>query len=192
MSKKEIQEYLRENLPEFTSDSDIKDYLPGVKIKTYSEIKNIKNIDDLIPGNCGSIILLLEWDVNKGHWVCLSKYMEGKKVCVEFFNSYGEKPGFEVEMLSKSLNKMLDQSPRDILDILDDSFYRKRNVIYNARKLQKEGNDIATCGKHCILRSLLLKKCDMDLKAYLKFMTAMSKKLKLSPDEIVTLMIEVD
>lgn len=192
MSKKEVQKYLRENLHEFTSDSDIKDYLPGMKIKTYSEIKDIRNIDDLIPEICGSIILLLEWDFNKGHWVCLSKYMEGKNVCVEFFNSYGEQPGFEVKMLSTSLNKMLDQSPRDILDILDDSFYRKRNVIYNTTKLQKEGSDIATCGKHCILRSLMLKKCKMNLKAYLKFMKAMSKKLKLTSDEIVTLMIEID
>ena len=188
---KKDPKYISENLAEFTSDSDIKDYL-GCKtvIKTYSEIQDIVNINKLIPGKVGSCVLLIESEENSGHWVMISKY----KNVIEFFNSYGQAPGEEVKIIPEYINKKLDQSPMDIRDILNYASSKQgKNVIYNKVKLQKISNDIGTCGKHIILRSIMLKNFGMDLPKYLRFVDEMCKGLgNITPDGLVTLMVEID
>lgn len=185
-------QYIPDNLAEYTSQSHITDYLGGkVKIKSYSEIgggKLPEGIDSLIPGPSGVCILLIENEPNSGHWVALLKYDN----VVEFFNSYGDPPAHEVHLIPASINRELRQSPRDILDILDAAFDQGRKVIYNKVKLQTLSGDIGTCGKHCILRSLMLKHYGLGLMDYLSFIRYMCSQLGVDADGLVTLLINVE
>lgn len=52
-------------------------------------------------------------------------------------------------------------------------------MVYNKTKFQKVDDDIATCGRHCVIR-LLFK--DLPLPKYAK----MIEKSGMSPDEFVT------
>jgi hypothetical protein len=70
-------------------DTDIRFYLPDVKILTYSELTNIKKIEDLLPRHKSYFILLYPVQSEQsGHWVCLTRYSK----TIEYFDSYGLKP----------------------------------------------------------------------------------------------------
>ena len=56
----------------FTND-DIKKYLPDIKIIEYNDLVEYKNIDELLPKDRDSVIMLIETDDNCGHWTSLSK-----------------------------------------------------------------------------------------------------------------------
>lgn len=182
-------DYIPDNLAEYTSDEQITGYLGGnVQIQTYSELEDDASLDELIPNKTGTCILLIETEPNSGHWVALLKYGN----VVEFFNSYGDAPGHEVALIPTEMNEELDQSSRDILDILDREYQRGKEVIYNKAKLQKISRDIGTCGKHCVLRGLMLKYYGMGLGQYLKFIRHMCSLLGVDADGLVTLLIDVD
>lgn len=181
-------DYIPDNLAEYTSEEDIIGYLGGqVQIKTYSELGDAASLYELVPNKTGTCILLIETEPNTGHWVALLKYGN----VVEFFNSYGDPPGYEVALIPKEINEELDQSSRDILDILDQEYQRGKEVIYNKVKLQQISRDIGTCGKHCILRGLMLKYYGMGLGQYLKFISHMCSRLGVNADGLVTLLIDV-
>jgi len=181
-------DYIKENLAEFTSDKKIKEYLGyEVKIRTYSELKDIYSIDCLIPSANGACILLIESAPNTGHWVVLLKYNN----VVEFFNSYGDPPAHEVSIIPDKINKVLNQSPRDILNILDNEYDEGKEVIYNRERLQKVSGDIGTCGKHCILRSFMLQNYGMGLVEYLSFIDSMTSEVGVDADGLVTLLVDV-
>lgn len=184
------RQYLRDEVDEYTSDGDLIDYFGPQfrsRIKTYSQLSGFSDLDKLLKKKTDFGILLIENEPGSGHWIAILKYGD----IAEFFNSYGEAPGYEVKNLEKSINSSLNQSANDITRLLDIEVSKGRKVIYNKKKLQKLKFDIATCGKHCILRCIMLKYFNMDLLKYLSFIEKMCKHLKLTPDEFVTLMIEI-
>ena len=70
-------------------DDDISFYLPDAKILTYSELSNIKKIEDLLPRHKSYFILLYPvQSESSGHWVSLTRYDK----TVEYFDCYGKKP----------------------------------------------------------------------------------------------------
>ena len=59
------------------SDDDIRYYLPDAKILIYrySELSNVKKIEDLLPRHKSYFILLYPvQSTSSGHWVCLTRF----------------------------------------------------------------------------------------------------------------------
>lgn len=182
---------LKEEIPEFTSDTDLEKYFGkrwrNTRVHTYADLDKFQSIDKLLPKKKDFSILLVENSPNSGHWVALLKYGD----TVEFFNSYGASPGYEVRQISSHENKMLDQSPKDITGLLDTALSQGKKVIYNKKKFQKMAGDVNTCGKHTILRCIMLKDYNMNLEEYQDYIERMKKKYKMDYDHLVSLLIEV-
>ena len=59
------------------SDEDIQKILGGdAKIIKYSELGHLYDIDQLLPGDKDSCIILYEDSPNRGHWTALLKYKQ--------------------------------------------------------------------------------------------------------------------
>lgn len=178
---------INEDMKEYMSDHDITHYLGedfSTNIIKYSEIENYRDIDDLLNGNHVYKIILIEDSYNSGHWVALLKYDS----TIEYFNSYGLKPTVELDGNSYLKNKQLNQDVK-YLNILLNNALGKYKIIYNKRKFQKSGDNIATCGRHVVFRCLMFDKFDMNLYEYIDFINLMMKKLNLSSDQLVTFFI---
>ena len=181
---------LRDDIREYVSDQDLRDYFGDrfdKKILTYSDLSKYSTIDKLLPRKIDSCIILIEHQPNKGHWVAMLKYPK----VIEFFNSYGDRPSAGLDFNSEHTNEVLDQSKDTITDLLDKAT-RKYTVIYNKKKFQKLGSGINTCGKHCIFRSMCLKKYGLTLAQYIKFFDDLKKHYKLSNDELISLLVPIE
>ena len=67
---------------------------------------------------------------------------------------------------------------------------RKRwTIINNKKKFQQQGDNISTCGRHCLLRLFMMRDFDMDLFKYIYFMKTLKKHYGLSYDQIVSWLI---
>ena len=179
---------LNNEMKEFISDSDLTYYL-GKNFKKniikYSDIDDYSTIDKLLPGKKSYKIILIEDTYNSGHWVCLMR----NGSTLEYFNSYGLKPSVELDGLPKLVNKQLDQDVKH-LNILLNKALSKYDIIYNKVKFQKLENNVNTCGKWVLIRVMLFKKLSMDLYQFIQFIDEVKKKLKLSSDQVVTLLVK--
>jgi hypothetical protein len=171
------------------SDSDLERYLgPDVKdnVLTYSELKPYTDMNDLLPYDKSYKIILIEYEKNKGHWICMVRYNNK----IEIFNSFGTKHDDDDFVESDRLNYYLGQSKlflnRLIEDELKDGEFK---IIYNKIKFQEKSKIINTCGRHVVNRILCLLHYNMTLKDYIKFMNDANKKTKFNYDEIVTKII---
>jgi hypothetical protein len=96
---------IKRRLTDMISDDDIEKYLDKEghqKIIKYSDLKNYRDIDDLIPKFNDYKIILIETQMNSGHWIVLLKYKIDKKPTIEYFNSYGLKVGADLNFISKA------------------------------------------------------------------------------------------
>jgi hypothetical protein len=186
--EKEIE---RKIIADALGDDDIKIYLPDAKIIKYSELKKYSDVKELLPKNKSYLILLIESELNKGHWVCLMRYKDkNKKDVIEFFDSLADdgKPDSQLKWVDRKTNKLLGQGEQLLTKLLKKSDIP---VIYNKFKFQsegnkKDGNNIYTCGKHCVYRILNLLQCNRDLEDYFKFMREIKNESKNTYDEIVS------
>jgi hypothetical protein len=173
---------------QYTSDDDLEHYFGkrfARNILKYSDIDKYPSIDKLIPGKQGFKIILVESSFNSGHWVCLLKYND----TIEYFDPYGLKPSIGIDGNSYLKNKQLNQDVKHLNILLNDAL-GKYNILYNKIKFQKLNPDIATCGRHVIFRCSLFKTLNMNIYQYIEFFDEMKKKFKLTPDEIVTLLVD--
>lgn len=149
---------------------------PGVKVVTYDELHNLKNIDDILLPAKKCYILYFNAE-NYGHWTCI--FLD--KNVLNFFDSYGGSP---------DNYKILQNIPIDILErkhqmnsslskLMIESRYPKIN--YNNIRLQ--GHDSSTCGRFCAVR---LMNSNMNDKKFEKYV----KSFGVSPDEFVTVYTE--
>jgi len=175
---------IEENIEEPLGDDDIRKYLPDAQIFKYSRLENFRTIDEILPGKINYCVLLYEESVNKGHWVCLTKYGD----TVEFFDSYGGAPDTQLKWNHPEVNHRLDQKPY-LTEIFNRSKY---NIVYNPIKYQDENDDINTCGRHCVFRILNLIQKKRDLSKYYKLMKMLKKKTGATYDEIVAFFISDD
>lgn len=164
-------------------DSEIRDYLDPVKILKYSDLKNYKSIEELLPNDKSYIIILVEQSFNNGHWICISRFNN----IIEYFDSYGLAPSQNLKWNDCELNKELGQGFKYLNYLFDNT---KLNVIYNPIEYQGESSNINTCGRHCIFRILMMVANNMNLNKYYKFMKSIKDKYKKSYDEIVSYFIE--
>ena len=136
-----------DELDEPISDSIIREALPDIKVLTYDELGNFLDFDDK-----GRLVLLYLTGENYGHWVCLFKHNE----IITFHDSYGYKPDSQLKWLQRKTKPKLTQ-------LLKQSGC---TVVYNPYKLQRDGNKIATCGKHAVHR---LRHMEMSVDDYANF-----------------------
>ena len=153
--------------------SEIREFLPDIKIINYRQLSKHNNIDDVL-GSGNAVIILYEWVLNSGHWVCLFK--DGN--VVEHFDSYGVKPDHELKWTPKEFKKTYYNKIPHLVKLLWQSPY---DIRYSHHQLQKESPNVSTCGRWAVLR-LILKHLDEDQFAKL------FKNKSMSPDYLVTLM----
>lgn len=172
-------------------DDDIKKFLPNAKIIKYSDLKKYNNIEELLPNNKSYSIILYETEPNKGHWTCIMRYNDKNRGdLIEFFDSLADdgEPDSQLNWNNKKTNKMLGQGQQLLKPLLHKS---NLPVIYNKFKFQSEGNkrdgnNINTCGKHCVFRIRNLLDCNRNLEDYYNYINSIKKGSKNTFDEIVT------
>ena len=133
-------------------DTDIRFYLPDARILTYSELSNIKKIEDLLPRHKSYFILLYPvQSESSGHWVCLTRYSK----MIQYFDSYGLKP--DVPMTWGKYNNV----HRRLSELLNNT---KLRVDYNNIDFQNNKDfTISTCGSFAVFRVLTMIEMDADL-----------------------------
>ena len=185
--KGKSKNYINANIKEFTSDADFRNYFGNAvnsHIIKYSQLKNYKNISQLLKKDGDYKILLYEQSENSGHWTLLLRYGN----TIEYFDSYANKPNVPLKW-SEDVNANLDQYPEYLDRLLLNQ--NKFHVIYNRHPFQSEFNDSGTCGKHVLLRLIKFHYDGLTLPQYLKFFLKQKEKYGISNDELVTLLIPV-
>ena len=80
----DIKRLIRKSL----SDADLRRILGAdLKILKYSQLSKVVSLDTLFPSELDYCIILIEEELDSGHWVALMKYDN----TVEFFDPYGKK-----------------------------------------------------------------------------------------------------
>ena len=163
------------------SDTELKYYLPDCNIKTYPELRNIKDIEELLPKNDSYFILLYLDTPNSGHWTTLKRFNND----IQYFCSYGTYPDKQMNWYGKELREELGESELYLTKLLNKTGL---NVNYNDVDYQNKDNlDIVTCGRHCIN----FIKSKKDLKQYFKMMQKLKKDSGKDYDELVSEKIDV-
>ena len=164
--------------------SDLIDkYLDGQSnIIKLSDTNQMTDIEQVFNGH-DHVIILLEWGPQVGHWVALMK----NKDKIYYFDSYGRNPFIYVK---NDEYKRFNQNTH-ILDLIKNSKY-KDNFYYNDEKYQAKEEDVATCGRWCLL-SIILNKLipNFDLNMFKKIVKNGTTKWKVSNDVLVSKIIDM-
>ena len=154
-------------------DDDINKILePDTHIFTYPYLKQVKDIDEIFDPYGRAMMLYLTENKNTGHWVCLIRRPDE----IEFFDPYGEPVDKQLTWVGKGKRTQLEQDRPLLSKLLRE---KGVDVVCNKTKFQLVDDDVATCGRHCVIR-LLFK--DLPLPKYAE----MIKKSGMTPDEFVT------
>jgi len=168
-------------LSESLTDSDIRELTDNaITVCTYSELIDNGVLNTLLNSPSNACIFLLRASENYGHWLLIWLKTEGKEKGIYVYDPYGYDVENDIYKKNVSEELLLDlhQDKPYLLKELYDSGFR---IYFNEYKHQKDNKDIATCGKHCVIRSHFL---EMDTDDYDKMIT----KGKLTPDEKVVLL----
>ena len=149
--------------------SDIKYLLNNqVKIITYDQLKDYKNIESLLyPFNRVVILYVWKKSENKrhGHWIGLHV---NNKNNIEVFDSFGN---FVDDFLNKIDVKFRNENGENYRYLTNLLLKYKGVVEYNEKKLQNDKSN--TCGKWVIYRFL---RNDLTLEQFQKLFTKNTKK----------------
>lgn len=155
------------------SDSDIRQALNNdVNIVKYSELKNMKNIDELLRND--RAVILFELKKNDGHWCSVVRNKER----IIFTDSYGMFPENEIDYIPVSFKYVSKQDRGYLLKLL---YNQNLPVHFSQYRLQKLENGINTCGRYCVIRCIM-KELNEDEFA------KMLKSSEYSPDELVSIL----
>ena len=108
---------------------------PDAKVLKYTELYDYKSIEDLFKDTRKVIILYLMFSESAGHWTTLFLNQDG----INFFDPYGVPPDYELELLSKSKRRQLDEEQDYLKNMLE-----PYKVIFNNITYQDEYS--TTCG----------------------------------------------
>ncbi len=156
-----IDHYERE-LARLASDGDLGRYGMKDKIVKYADLKNYRNINELLPEDFDFRVLLIESKPNSGHWCCVLKY----KDVIEYFNSYGTGCGYDFKFIPDSVSRMLGQGRDDLLELMRTK-RPDQKLYYNKKRLQNNADGINTCGRWVIARCLA-GQCGYELDEFIK------------------------
>lgn len=153
-----------------------------IKIINYRELIDYNTIEDVLKPY-GKTIVLYEFKPRCGHWTAIFYVYKNKKIDhIELFDSYGLRPGDEIEWVPYTFKKMSKQYRSIILGLLAKSKYP---IYFNQHKLQKHGDKIATCGRWCIVR---VANNDMDENEFKDKIVKFAKNNNCSLDEAIVLL----
>jgi hypothetical protein len=161
INKEDIKEIVKEPM----DDSDIRHYLPNIRILKYNEIKNFNSIEQILKPK-DAVIILYQDSPNSGHWVALMR----KNKYIEYFDSYGKKVDDHHNYISDDVRQQLGTFNKDLSHLLDKAYYDGFKIYYNGFEYQKLRDDVASCGAHVILRILSFLNHNMKLKQYHQFL----------------------
>lgn len=119
-----------------------------VKVVVYDELNRYNSIDELLEPY-DSVILLYRSSENFGHWCGINKI---KKNTVEFFDPYGLMVDAELGWNTDRVNTKLNQEHTVLSNLLLNSKY---NIDYNEHKFQSMKDNVNTCGRWCVIRTIL-------------------------------------
>jgi len=167
------------------SDDAIRRYLPDARIMKYSEFKNYKSIDDILPNNKDYVIILNEIGrPNNGHWTAICKFNNS----IQYFDPYGDKPSSTLKLNDPNLNNILGQNKAYLNKLINDF---KGDTYYNDFRYQELENDVNTCGRHTCFFILSMLKRNYNLNQYYKFMNKLKDNSDEDFDTIVSYMINM-
>ena len=182
-------EDVHKRMSESISESDIYRYFGNTfnikeDVIVYSDLEQYDNIEQVLEADKQWKIILIEEEVNTGHWVALIRH--NKQII--YFNSYGAKPSYELDLIDEKQNEKLGQDEKYLnkLLLLAKGKYR---VLYNKKRFQKLDNQITTCGRHVIMYIIMVQKFNYSLEQYIRFMERLKKHYNMTFDEIVSLII---
>jgi hypothetical protein len=181
IDKEDLFKYYKNCLKYMVSSDDFGRWLPDCKNKIlkYSDLKNYKTIEDLLPENIDYKIILTEWKSNQGHWTCILRYGN----IIEWFDSLSGQPDSELKYVPKIISRFLGEDKKILTKLIDTS--KNFTVIYNKKKLQKNIQGIDTCGRWILSRVLGLVLKHQDLVQYLNFIEKIHKSSNKPLDIIV-------
>ena len=147
---------------ESMDDNDIKYYLPDSRLMMFKELKDIDDIEILLPSHNSYFILLYPTiSETNGHWVVLTRFND----VIEYLDSYGLLPDIPLKWYNEKIEPYLT-------NLLNKT---KLEVVYNTIDFQDKKDDkMATCGAFVVFRVLTM----LELKANLEQNNALLKKLK--------------
>lgn len=146
-------------------------------IITYTQLQDIDDIDDILSDDGTCVILFQEQNDHTGHYCCVFK--RGNTIC--FFDPYGVEPDLQKTYFGRGANQRYYQTP-ELAKLLIQSPYK---IDYNDVQIQQDGNDIATCGRHCVLRMWCR---ELTNGQYVNWLKQRMKNTKLPVDLIATLL----
>lgn len=131
------------------SDDDIRKVLGNdIRIWNYPQLKDLHSIDEMFDDKGRAILLFPNASPTAGHWTALIN----RPNKIEFFDSYGDAPDTEQKGgMSQSRLEMLDVERPDLTRLLRAS---GKPIYYNKHQFQKSSPNVATCGRHCVVRLL--------------------------------------
>ena len=138
------------------SDSDIRRMIgPGPKIIPYNKIKRYSTIQQLV-GPVGAVILYAQTPTY-GHWVTVTRGPGPKEI--SYFDSYGYGVDVPLTWLDHQTMVDLGQGSPTLSKLLEKGLANGSidKVDVNKVKLQKKGDDIASCGRYAALRIMFSK-----------------------------------
>lgn len=163
---------------------DITYYFPHAKIYQYKELRKYKSIAHLLPKKPDFAFILYEDSPQSGHWTVLTRDSNNN---INYFDSYGGKPDHPLTWYSTTDRIKLDQNVCYLSHLLNST---PEQVYYNDEDYQKNGMDVATCGRHACFYVMNMLQYHMSLQDYHTFMNKMKKKHKMSYDEVVSSFID--
>lgn len=155
------------------TDEDIRTMLGSdISILNYPQLESMKDIDDMFDSKGRCILLYPNAAINAGHWCCLIRRPDS----IEFFDPYGDKPEEQKNGLSRTRLQELEIHEPYLMRLMRN---KRIPIFYNKLGFQQKNDDVATCGRHCVVRLLY---SPYDLDTYHQII----KKSGLSPDSFVT------
>ena len=167
------------------SSSDIDYYLPHSKILQYKELRKYRSIEELLPKIPDYAFILYEDSPQSGHWTTLTRDIHNN---LNYFDSYGYPPDHPLTWYSTADRIKLKENVCYLSHLLNST---PETVYYNDTPYQKNGGDVATCGRHAAFYVMTMLKYNMSLQDYKNFMDKMRLKHKKGYDEIVATYIDI-
>ena len=163
------------------SDSKVKDALgEGTRILKYSELKNYKTIDELLPDVNSFFICLLEEELNSGHWVACMRLDSG----LYYFNSYAAKYDTDISVIPLCIRRILGEDKREFSRL-----FGGKECGWNKTVLQ--GAKSQVCGRYVVLAITMMAFLQYSPVEFVEFVKEKSKTTGKSCDEVVAQLINI-
>jgi hypothetical protein len=172
----------------FVTNKDLLAIFKNCKIIKYADLDNYDDIYQLLPNRMDFCFILIESELNSGHWTLLIR----DDNMFEYFDSYGTSPKNILDYIPTFMNKRLGNNYNEDIGMMIKSIKKTDKFIYNKTKFQKEQEGINTCGRWVIARLSLFLSDDLDLKDFTKLIKTKSKQLKMTNDEFITFLVTVN